>query len=75
MAMAQEKAKSVAKAGGFKLGKLLSVEESTPYAPVMLGRGGVTDSSFLVKEEAVMPQIEAGSEEIKIQVYLRYEIR
>lgn len=69
---AQEKAKSVAKAGGFKLGKLLEIQEnfSTPYAqPRMM-------DVMAVKSESapIAPTIEAGSQEITINVSLKYEI-
>lgn len=70
---AQKKAKSVAKAGGFRLGKLLSIEESS-YSPQPMyayesrgfGIGGAVD---------VAPTIEPGSEEVTVSVILRYEIK
>jgi len=69
---AQEKAESVAKAGGFKLGKLLEISESfsTPYyQPRMM-------DAMAVKSEiaAIAPTIETGSQEITINVSLKYEI-
>lgn len=65
---AKEKAKSIAKAGKFKLGKLVSIQEgfASPYYPLSLeGRGGVTSA----------PSIEPGSQEIVVNVTLIYEIR
>jgi hypothetical protein len=72
IAKAKEKAKSVARAGGFDLGRLLSIDEGGGYAPVpyfaRAGFGGeLADSKSI-------PTIEPGSEEIKVTVTLRYEI-
>lgn len=64
---AKEKAKSTAKAGGFRLGKLISIQEGffSPYpVPYSLeGRRGAG------------PSIEPGSQEIVVNVTLVYEIR
>ncbi len=68
---AQEKAQSVAQAGGFELGKLLEISEnsSTPYyQPRMM------DMAVKSETAAVAPTIEAGSQEVTINVTLRYEI-
>jgi uncharacterized protein YggE len=69
---AQEKAQSVAVAGGFKLGKLLEISEnfSTPYAQPRMMK--VMEDG--VEDAAVTPTVEAGSQEININVSLRYEI-
>lgn len=69
---ARQKAQGLASAGGFRLGKLLSIEESLsmpayPY-PVYeraMGMGG----------GGVAPSIEPGSQEISVSVTLRYEIK
>lgn len=75
MKKAREKAKTLAKAGGFKLGRLLGVDEYVPGEPVpMYGYGGgeaKTDTTMV----APAPQIEPGSQEIVVNVTLRYEIR
>lgn len=73
---AKEKAETIAKAGGFRLGNLLSIDENSvrPYydMPMMAteayGLGGATKAS-------PAPSIEPGSDEISVNVYLRYEIR
>jgi len=68
---AQEKAQSVAKAGGFKLGKLLEISENvaTPYyQPRAMDMVGKAESA------TVAPTIEAGSQEVTINVSLKYEI-
>ena len=69
-------AKAVAKAGGFRLGKLLSIEEAGGYYPMYAyGRGGAeADSVQNVKLQAA-PVIEPGTEEVRMQVVLRYEIK
>jgi len=67
---AEDKAKSIADAGGFKLGKLLSIETINPQSPVYYARG-LTNS---VADEAA-PNIEPGSEDIISRVILTYEIR
>lgn len=69
---AKAKAAAMAKAGGFRLGRLLSFDENTPYYPVYsakemtLGMGG---------DGAVAPRIEPGSQEISVRVTLRYQIK
>lgn len=70
---AQEKAVGIARAGGFGIGRLLSIEESvpqTPYPPYPMameasglgGRGGA-------------PVIEPGSQETSVSVTLKYEMK
>ncbi|MBI5221097.1 MAG: SIMPL domain-containing protein [Candidatus Liptonbacteria bacterium] len=76
IAKAKEKAKLVARAGDFGLGRLLGIEEGgyQPYAnykmlsaaPMMEGLGGGA---------APAPSIEPGSQEIAVTVTLRYEIQ
>ena len=66
---AKGKAKALVRAGGFRLGKLLSIEE-----------GGVNPTPFYTleaqgKSGAPLPTIEPGSQEITVTVLLRYEIR
>ena len=71
---AQEKARSMARAGDFRLGRLISLQEGGyPYYPVYeradLGMGGA------VSAPAPVPTIEPGSQEVKVSVTLTYEIR
>ncbi|MCR4330270.1 MAG: SIMPL domain-containing protein [Patescibacteria group bacterium] len=75
IAKAQEKANATAKAGGFRVGRLLSIDEGyTPYYDYGLkttaeyGIGG--DASV-----APSPSIEPGSQEVKVTVVMRFEIR
>jgi len=72
IAEAKNKAKAIAEAGGFKIGRLVSVDEyfSGPYA-YATGLGGAED----ISKDATPPTIEPGSQEITVNVNLRYEIR
>ncbi len=72
----KEKAKAIAKAGGFRLGRLLSIDENgnTPY---YYGREMVMDTAMgtggAVKSTPA-PSIEPGSDKVTVSVVLRYEI-
>jgi len=70
---AQEKARATAKAGGFRVGRLLSIDEGyVPYydyglkSEAAYGIGGAAPAA---------PTIEPGSQEIKVNVTMRFEIR
>ncbi len=70
---AKEKAESMAKAGNFTLGRLLEISEGGGVQPYY-ARGGVMMD--MAKSEAVAaPVVEPGSQEVNIQVTLRYEIQ
>lgn len=78
MKKAKDKAKGLAKAGGFRLGRLLGVDEYIPGEPApMYGYGG--GSGTTTKSDAIVSipsaPIEPGSQEIIVTVTLRYEIR
>ena len=72
---AKEKAKQMAKAGGFKLGKLISINEGSDYYPQFarsylsmdesMGKGGGIEAAV----------IEPGSEDVKINITLTFEIK
>lgn len=70
---AREQAKATAKAGGFRVGKLLSLEENSGPMPMMyeksIGFGG-----DMAVASAPVPAIEPGSTEVVVNVFLRYEI-
>ena len=68
---AREKAKAIAKAGNFKVGKLLSVVEDSGYNPIPY-KYGIGGSIETASYEA--PSIEPGSQEIRANVTLVYEI-
>jgi hypothetical protein len=75
---AQAQAEAIARAGGFSVGRLLSVDENGGYVPVYrtaydsmemgYGKGGGPSA-------APAPAVEAGSQDIQVSVTLRYEIR
>lgn len=72
---AKEKAELIAKDGGFSVGRILEINENlyTPY-----GRGGVMEMAVSSYDEGVAapaPKIEAGSQEITVNVNIRYEIQ
>ena len=64
---AREKAKLMAKAGGFRVGRLVSIQEGFSGIPIysLEAKGGA----------APAPSIEPGSQEIQVSVTLTYEIR
>lgn len=73
---AKEKAQDVARAGGFRLGRLISIQEGYSGVPIYnrfeaLGKGGMGGG-----DAAAMPApaIEPGSQETIINVVLTYEI-
>jgi len=71
IAKAKEKAISIAKAGGFRLGRLLSIEESQGPEPIYRYK---TLEAVGGGEAIPSPVIEPGSQEITITVTLKYEI-
>ena len=74
MAEAKKKAKTLAKTAGFRLGKLVTLYESTSPMMPYYGMGG--DSSMKAMEmSAVSPVIEPGTQNTKVQVTLTYEIK
>ncbi len=72
---ARAQAKATAKAGGFRVGKLLSLEETSNPIPYLsydkFGRGGVMEAAAVAVPS---PSILPGQTEVKVQVMLRYEI-
>ena len=67
----------MADAGGFKIGKVLSIDE---YSNDDYGRGGYAyaEMAAMDSEEAVAPKavnIEAGEEEITATVNISYQIK
>ena len=70
---AKESAKLIAKAGGFEIGRLLSIEESG-YTPQPVYYQSIKNTFSAGASEMASPAIEAGSQEITVNVNLRYEI-
>lgn len=75
IASARKEAASIAKAGGFRLGRLISVQEDRNdgvITPMAYGMGGVAEDG---KQAAPSPVIEPGSNTTKVKMTLVYEIR
>jgi uncharacterized protein YggE len=69
---AKARAELIAQVGGFRAGKLLSIEEGGYPEPLYgYGAGGIFTKSV---EASPSIQIEPGSQEVKVSVVLRYEI-
>lgn len=71
---AKDKANNIASSGGFTIGRLISIEEGVNFPPPIyrgVGMGGESAVPLMMKT----PNIEAGSEEITVNVTLRYEIK
>jgi uncharacterized protein YggE len=76
MTKATTKARSMAKAGGFRLGRLLSIDEYAPGGIVpMYGIGGGGMEKSISSDTATPVDIQPGSQEYTVNVTLRYEIR
>ncbi len=76
IAQAKEKADAIAKAGNFSIGKLLSIEEgATPTPYYGYGMGGDSMKTMSLAAAPVNPTIEAGSQDVKVTISLRYEIQ
>jgi uncharacterized protein len=73
IAKAIEKAKLTAQAGGFKLGRLLSIDEG--YTPYYSYGGGISAKDMSSIPSNITPNIEPGSQEVTANVALRYEIK
>ncbi|MBI3633225.1 MAG: SIMPL domain-containing protein [Candidatus Vogelbacteria bacterium] len=69
---AMAKAELIAKTGNFKIGRLLSIEESN-YNPVPYYESFAP--KIMSAAPVAVPTIEAGSQETKINITLRYEIK
>lgn len=70
---AQAQAEATALAGGFSLGKLLSIDEG--YTKPFYSAGLESYSAAAVPTPSVAPSIQPGSQDIIVDVTLRYEIR
>ncbi|MBP7060611.1 MAG: SIMPL domain-containing protein [Candidatus Moranbacteria bacterium] len=72
---AKKKASAIAKATGFRLGKLVSLYENTNFGQFDgYGMGGGDAPSQSTKVSAVPPTVEPGTNKTQVQVTLTYEI-
>ena len=75
IAEAKKKAKAVAKAAGFRLGKLVTMyESSSPGMPYGMGGGGIEAAAYKA-DTAPAPVVEPGTQSNTVQVTLTYEIK
>jgi uncharacterized protein YggE len=66
-----EKAEKIAKIAWFRLGKIVSISESpSPEPPIFFPLKEVGEESKIVP-----PQIEPGSQEIKIKINITFEVK
>jgi len=70
---AEAQAQSVAEAAGFKIGRLLSVRDNSPY-PIH-NNSLMYDTAEITAKTAVVPSIQPGSQEVNSSVTMQYEIR
>ncbi len=73
IAKAEIKAKSIAKAGGFTVGRLLNIQENSPYPiyrPLMLRTANGQNET-----NSLAPTIQPGSQDVSVNVTLQYEIK
>jgi uncharacterized protein len=69
---AQQKADSIAKAAGFSIGRLISINEN--FYPIYAQRDMMA-SGIALEKSAPAPTIEPGSQEISVTINLQYEIK
>lgn len=73
---ARAKAETIARASGFRIGRLLNIDEGVYGGPyydkAVMGRGGAMEASAVAMPA---PSIEPGSQDIYSYVNLRYEIQ
>lgn len=77
IAKAKEKAEAVAKAAGFRLGRLLEIQEGGGYVPyyrnTLTSYNDAVGGGIAPAMEKSIP-VEAGSQDVTVSVTLRYEI-
>jgi len=70
---AKIQAEQVAKAGGFRLGRLLGIQTDSGYRPVYdYGMGGA--GAKVMSAEIPTPTIQPGSQDVSVSVTMQYEI-
>lgn len=75
MEKAKIKAEEMAEAGDFKVGRLLGVDESNYYPRPMMYKEALGMGGAAMDSAAAAPSIQPGSQEVTVNVMLRYEIR
>lgn len=75
IAKARAQAKQLAEAGDFKLGKLISIDEGEGYNPLPYYAERSAVALDTAEESAISAPVEPGTEEVKVNVTLRYRIK
>lgn len=75
LADARTKAEEIAKSSGFQLGKILSIDDGGSYPTPMPYYGGIGMKTDAAVSSAPAPTIEPGSQDIIVNVSVRYEIK
>jgi len=71
---AKDKARAMADAGGFGVGRLVSIQENGNVPPIYYSKMGI-GAMATADSSAPAPTIEPGSQEIQVTVSLTYEIK
>jgi len=72
IAQAKQKAETLSRQSGLKLGKLISVSEGySPYPQPLYGMGGASNAM----EKSIAPDIQVGQSEVNITVSLTYQVK
>lgn len=76
IAKAQKKAQEIARAGNFRVGKLISLYEDSGVMPMDAGYGGLGMGGAVAEMKSAVPSvIEPGTRSGKLRVTLTFEIR
>lgn len=70
---AKGQAKELADAGGFRIGKILSIQEGYSYFPQLYRQGA--DSTGAPNAEKTTPQVEPGSQDVFVTLTVLFQIR
>jgi len=70
---AKDKAEAIAKASGIRLGRLIAVEEGYPSSPIYYTKAA--EGFGMGGADSAAPSIQPGSQEVVVNVMLRYEIK
>lgn len=72
---AKEKARAIAEAGGFRVGRLLSIDEGGGVIPFYARTESFAFDKGMGAAPAMPPSVEPGSQDVRVTVTLRYEIK
>lgn len=72
---AKKKAESIARQSGIRLGKLLSVSDDGAEVPYPYEKAAAPTMSAVADQQATLPNVQPGSQEVKMHVTLTYALR